>query len=158
MNSLILRSSFVVLFAALLSPEANAQKYQSANEAEVTKFIKQYVDSFNAEDVTKVVDCHHFPHSALNQDEPLTIVNDRDEMQMEEFYQLIKNNFSWKENQITKLSVLHSSDDKASVYLGMNGIDTDGAPFTKVVGILGLSKVSGKWGFSQVSWHFPPAE
>jgi hypothetical protein len=158
MNSLILRSSFVLLSAAILCPVANAEKYQSASEAEVVKFVKQYVVAFNAEDVAKVIDCHHFPHSSLNQDTPLTFVNDRDEMQMEQFYQLIKNNFGWKENQITKLSVLHSSDDKASVYLGMNGVDTDGAPFTKVVGILGLSKVSGKWGFSQVSWHFPPAE
>lgn len=125
-------------------------------EAEVKKFIKSYVKAFNDENLEKVEACFHFPHSSLNQDQEFTVVANKSELGLESFWQLIKTDFAWKANQITEVKIYAATEEKAMVKLEMEGINQSGNAFTVATGFLGLSKVNGQWGFSQVSWYFTP--
>ena len=148
----------LIFFSVALTGSLSAQEAPSTSNKKVVAFVKQYVKAFNTGDVSKVAACFHFPHSQLNQNQPFRVINNQNEMELESFYEMIKTNFQWKENEVTKIRVLYSTDEKACVQLTMNGVDQNGNAFAKVIGILGLAQVDGKWGFAQVSWHFPPAE
>ena len=125
-------------------------------ELELKNFIKGYVKAFNEENSEKVEACFHFPHSSLNQDQEFTVVENKSELGLEAFWQLIKTNFDWKANQISQIKVYAATEEKAMVKLEMEGINQSGNAFTVATGFLGLSKVNGQWGFSQVSWYFSP--
>ncbi|MDB4809918.1 hypothetical protein OAH34_01840 [bacterium] len=152
---------YFCLFAVLFLSNSSIAQQAVPSEREgieLKAFVKNYANAFNQENAEKVQSFFHFPHSTLNQDQEFKVITQKSELNLEPFWEVIKTDYGWKSNKVTDIKIYAATEEKAMVSLEMEGVDNEGKTFTLVRGFLGMSKVGGKWGFSQVAWYFFPAE